>query len=461
MGYLSLRKVDTSSKVLSMRYAELTFLVLLVAYHAFLIVPRHRRWFPANYLVFLAGMALAWNLGLEGLRWQTLPPMVLLLIDLFTLFPTFATLRGRPGSGLVAALGAVGRSLVAFVALATALASLVLSVAFPLPHVELTGGLSPAYRVVRFPAQGPRPGLEVQVWYPASGDTRSQPRPGSGPETWQKAERDGGLPSFWQAYLQHLPTSLIRGGKTASPGTRYAVIYAAVPPGQSASDFGYLFEDLASRGFVVAAGGPIPPPLALKTDFHWEGATADLFRPFQFPDLWFQPELKLARGQAPDYQWLAATHDALEQLDREPGDPFFGSIDGGKHALWAWGTGDGPSAALKASLGLKGEVLVGGSAGAPATIPELRIVGAAPGAATANRWVLSLPALHRADVSDAAYLKPYLAFRGLKAQADAGLHGALRQYQAAFYQSLLWEKAGMATFGTSVPEVRGIVLTGR
>jgi hypothetical protein len=81
-----------------MRYGELLFLGLMAVYHAALLVPRHRRAFAANYLVFLAGMALAWNLSLEGLRWQTVPLLVLLLIDLLVLFPTFKTLRGTfPG----------------------------------------------------------------------------------------------------------------------------------------------------------------------------------------------------------------------------------------------------------------------------------------------------------------------------------------------------------------------------
>lgn len=442
-----------------MRYAELAFLVLLVAYHAFLIVPRHRRWFPANYLVFLAGMALAWNLGLEGLRWQTLPPLALLLLDLFLLFPTFATLRGKaPAGGFFSWLRALGRSLVALVGLAVALASLVLAVAFPLPRVELTGGLTPGYRVVRLPAQGTQPGLEVQFWYPASGDSREQPRPGSAPDDWQRVERNGGLPTFWQSYLHELPSSLVRGGKTAST-TKYAVVYVAVPEGQNANDFGYLFEDLASRGYLVAAGGPLPAPTP-ASEFRWESTLEDLARPFRFPDLWFQPEAKLDRGQDADYRWLASVQAAVQQLAAEPGDPFYGAVDGNKQALWAWGAGPGPTNAH--TLGLQGMILVGTKAASGrSSLPELRIVAGPPPTAEPNRWVLSLASLHRADVSDSAYLKPYLVWKGLKSRPDSGFHGALRQYQAAFLQALLWDRGGVASFAASVPEVPGIVVTGR
>lgn len=447
-----------------MRYAELVFLTILVLYHVVLLVPRRRRLFPANYLIFLAGMALAWNLGLEGLRWQTLPPLLLLLVDLAVLFPTFATLRGKaPSPGLLSGLGRVVRTAIAWVALMVAVGSAILSVAFPLPRVELTGGLTPGHRIVRFAPVGDKPGFQLRLWYPAAGSQRALPRPISQPETWQRLRAQGGLPVFWQSYLEHLPTASILGGRLVGK-TRHPVVFAVVPPGQDPIDFGYLFEDLASRGFIVAAGGPLPPPVQPDA-FDWSTVWTEMSRPFDGPRLWIEPEATLAgEGAGPSYQWVPLGQEALHQLDSEPGDPFYEALDWSRQALWVWGQGQGlPGATLKA-WGLRGTIQVGRLPGAsePSPVPELWIgAGAAPAKyGTPDQWVLTLPQLQRTDLSDSAYLKPYLFFFGLKSQPDAGLHGAVRQYQAAFYQHLFWSDSEQA-FGQTVPTIPGLVLTGR
>jgi hypothetical protein len=448
-----------------MRLAELAFLVLLVGYHAFLLVPRYRRPFPANYLVFLAGMALAWNLGLEGLRWQTLPPTLLLLIDLAVLFPSFATLRGRlPGPGFWRRLGRGCRTLTASAAFLLAGACALLAVAFPLPRVELTGGLTPSYRVVHFPSAGERPGMELRLWYPASGDLHPLPRAISSPENWRQARINGGLPVFWQSYLGLLPTSLIRGGKLASLGTKYPVVYVALPRGQDAGDFGYLFEDLASRGFVVAAGVPLPAAPAAEAPFSWTATFNELSEPFRNPRLWLEPEATQGQSEGPaDYRWVGPAHEALKQLDTQPGDLLFGGVDWDRQGLWVWGYGTPLAAEQSQSLGLRGALHAGGRppAGHRPASPELWVVGGkSPEKAADGQWFLALPSLHRADLSDSAYLRPALALIGLKAQPDAGLHGALRQYQAAFFQFVFWG-SGDASFGQTVPEVPGLTLTGR
>ena len=449
-----------------MRFAELAFLLLLLLYHAFLLTPRHRRPFSANYLVFLAGMALAWNLGWEGLRWQTLPPTALLLVDLAVLFPSFATLRGRlPRPGFWSGLGRTLRTLTASVAFLLAAAFLVLAVAFPLPKVDLTGGLAPSYRVVRFPPAGELPGLEVRLWYPSSGDSRPEPRADAEAETWRRVRLDGGPAVFWQSYLEHLPTSLVRGGKLASPGTRYPVVFVAVPRGQDPGDFAYLFEDLASRGFVVAAGLPLPPALPEPPSFRWEAAWADWAEPFIKPTLWLEPDVTLGKGEGPaDYRWVAQTQEAVRELSAEPGDLLFSGIDWTREGLWVWGYGTPLPASDQRALGLRSILHAGGRppAGHVPAGQELWIFG---GAVTekpqVDQWFLTLPHLHRADLSDAAYLKPALVFYGLKAQADSGLHGAVRQYQAAFFQYAFWNSGSGAAFSQTVPEISGLVLSGK
>jgi hypothetical protein len=449
-----------------MRFAELIFLVLLVVYHAFLLIPRYRRPLAFNYLVFVAGAALAWNLGLEGLRWQTLPPIILFLIDLLILFPTFATLRGTmPNRGFFRALGRLLRTLIAWAGWLLAVGALLLAVAFPLPRVDLTGGLPPSQRLVRFPVSGGRPALEIRLWYPASGDLRPLPRPVARAEVWQRIRASGGLPVFWQSYEEKLPTSLVKGGKLASSGTKYPVVYVALPEGEDPDDFGYLFEDLASRGFLVAAGIPLPGPLPAPQAFEWRSALSELALPFLHPRLWLEPEASTEKRKSPaDYRWLAATKAALEQLDAEPGDLLFASIDWKHQGLWAWGTGGVLPASSQTDLGLRCVLQAGGRPPADHRPggPELWISGGAPsGKEVPGQWFLTLPRLHRADLADAAYLKPYLTFFGLKAQADAGVHGALRQYQAAFFQYAFWASGADTTFGQTVPEVQGLLLSGK
>lgn len=439
-----------------MRVAEFLFLALLVVYHLVLLAPRHRRLFPANYLVFLAGMALAWNLGLEGLRWQTIPPIFLLLIDLAVLFPSFATLRGRmPRPGILPVFWGSLRLVVAFVGFAWAVASAVLSVTFPLPPVELTGGLNPSERVVRFPPEGSRPGLELRVWYPASGDRTPLPREASTPEAWQRTDLAGGLPVFWQSYLERLPTANIVGGRMASPKTKYPVVYAAVPSGQRASDFAYLFEDLASRGFVVVSAGPVPGPLPSPT-FDWATTWQELTHPLFTPALWLEPEKSLAPPQAADFSWLAPGQQALRILSQEPGDPFFQALDWSRQGLWVWGPG--PSPELRQELGLNTLIAVGPVGTNAVHGSELWITKDPSPSAIGRRWVLKTTALQRADLADSAYLKPYLGLVGLKTQPDAGLHGQIRQYQAAFYQFSFWPPRDGSTFGDTVPQVPGMTL---
>lgn len=446
-----------------MRPAELLFLAFLVLYQGFLLVPRHRRLFAANYVIFLAGMALAWNLGLEGFRWQTFPALALLLVDVVILMVTFRTLRGRIRTGWVSWLTGSFRLLFAFAGFVIALGCAVLAVAFPLPSVDWTGGLQPSHRLVRFAPEGGRPGLQIRLWYPAAGDLRPQPRPDSQPDSWARVAQKTGLAGFWQSYRERLPSGNIRGGRLAAPKTKYPVVYVALPPGQDAVEFGYLFEDLASRGFVVAAPQPLPEPLS-PTPFQWETVTNDLVRPWKDLSLWTQPEADEADPNLRvNTEWLLPGRDALRQLAAEPGDPLFAGLDWSRQALWLWGNATDMTDVELDSLDVRCLIGTGGpvplSRLAPGELwiqptPAREVVGQ-------GRWILAVEGLQRADLSDAAYLKPYLVFWGLKSRPDAGNHGLFRQYQAAFLQSSFWNSGTGARFGENVPPVPGMTLIGR
>jgi hypothetical protein len=176
---------------------------------------------------------------------------------------------------------------------------------------------------------------------------------------------------------------------------------------------------------------------------------------------WLEPDRKEGQPAAADYRWIEPAAGLMKQLDTEPGDLLFGAVDWGHQGLWAWGTGTLPEA-VRGGLGLKASVYAGTPpAGHQPSGLELWLTAGMTPAARPGEWFLSQPSLHRADVSDAAYLKPYLAFFGLKSSADAGNHGAMRQYLAAFYQFALWGPQGDTGFGATVPAVPGLKLSGR
>jgi hypothetical protein len=247
----------------------------------------------------------------------------------------------------------------------------------------------------------------------------------------------------------------------ASPGVRYPVIYAALPQGQNPDDFGYLFEDLASRGFLVAAAAPLPPPLPPQPAFTWEGAWKEWSLPFRNGTLWLEPDRTESRPAAADFGGSEAAYGLLKRLDADPGDTLFGAVDWNHAGLWVWGTGRVPEN-TRLTLGVRGVVYAGAAyASHRPTALELWMTSDPVPAPQAGQWFLTQPRWYRADLSDAAYLKPYLAFFGLKSSADAGNHGAVRQYLAAFYQFALWGPQGDTDFGATVPAVPGLKLTGR
>jgi hypothetical protein len=87
-------------------------------------------------------------------------------------------------------------------------------------------------------------------------------------------------------------------------------------------------------------------------------------------------------------------------------------------------------------------------------VPELWVTGQASATDSVldkSRWVLLLQSLHRADLTDAAYTKPFLAFFGLKSQADGRLHSIVREYLAAFFQFTLWGGDGTLLDAANAP----------
>jgi len=439
-----------------MRIAELLFLSFLVIYHAILLAPRHRRIFALNYLVFAAGIALGISLGLEGLRWQMIPAIAVLLLDLLYLFPTLRTLRGQmPNKGFLSALSRGFRFLISSGMFLLAVAAAVVCILFPLPQVPLTGGLAVGFKTVHFPAASGQPSKDVLVWYPASGSSLPLKGPESSPATWEATYSRGGLPVYWQAYLEHSPPRYVQGGKLARPNTRYPAVLLSVPPNDEALDFSWLAADLASRGFVVvgARSTPAPPQLV---QFTWATVQGQLLEPLLQPELWLQPEKSLELAPSSQESQIPVLRLALAAMVKEPGDVLYEAIDLKRVGSLAWkGAPSGRSVVGEAD-GLASMVWLGDQPkGSRKTkMPELWVTGQASATDSVldkSRWVLLLDSLHRADLTDAAYSKPFLAFFGLKSQADGRLHSIVREYLAAFFQFTLWGGDGTLLDAANAP----------
>ena len=439
-----------------MRIVELVFLIILVVYHAILLAPRHRRIFALNYLVFAAGIALGVSLGLEGLRWQMLPGIAVLLIDLLYLFPTLRTLRGQmPNKGFFSALARGFRSLVSSAMFLLAVGCAAVCLLFPLPQVPLSGGLAVGFKTVHFPAASGQPSKDVLVWYPASGSSLPLKGPETNPEVWEATHARGGLPAYWQAYLEHSPSRYVQGGKLAKPNTRYPAVLLSVPSGDEALEFSWLATDLASRGFVVVAARS-PLASAPMAPFSWSSLQGQLLEPVLKPELWLEPERSLDTAPSGQVSQIPLLRLALVAMAQEPGDLLYEAIDLKRVGSLAWKGSPGGRSVEGEAEGLASMVFLGDQPKGPrkSAVPELWVTGQASATDSVldkSRWVLLLQSLHRADLTDAAYTKPFLAFFGLKSQADGRLHSIVREYLAAFFQFTLWGGDGTLLDAANAP----------
>ncbi|MEX1177659.1 MAG: dienelactone hydrolase family protein [Nitriliruptor sp.] len=238
-----------------MRPAEFVLLVVtvvgVVRPATSLVVRRSIAW-PVAAAATIAAVA---HLTVEGARWQLTPlylaAAVVLLISLADAVRPPNAASGRVGWLLLGALAATGG---------------VLGWALPVPALPAPTGPQPVGTTVvsltdpeRRAGYGAEPGgareLALQVWYPA--DPQEPVAPGAwvpaGARFGRQAAAWLGMPSF---VLDHV--GLVRGHATddvaasPEPGPLPVVVYSHGWGGFRTIQSG-LAEDLASRGYVVAA----------------------------------------------------------------------------------------------------------------------------------------------------------------------------------------------------------------
>ncbi|NNM54428.1 MAG: hypothetical protein HKM05_06870 [Spirochaetales bacterium] len=424
-----------------MRLWETAFLLSLLVYHLALLAPRRRRAPAWNWLAPLAGLLALVSAVVEGLRWTDLPAWGLLILDILVLMFTFKTLNGKAQrKGFWFGLRATLRYLFVVASLITVLAIISLSFWFPLPANSWSGPFNTALRIETLPQphSGPSAQNQVLIWYPAAGSYTPGIRPLQTRATWITLQEKGGPPPFLDSHWALLPAGqpphFIQGGKLAGQESQYPVLLLIPPQKTFAWEYEYLAEDLASQGFVVAALTPPLSSFANKTVFQDFAAFIRSFAwsPTFWNSFWY---LEQQQSQALNRNVVAEAGNLktlLTKMDETPGNLLFHGLDLSKVALWNLGAPPLDASPL-AAQGFKVLVTPCARRTSNMTILQVPYSGEtfSPGSGPAV-WSLKIRGLHPADLTDMAFLKPYLAFWNLKGRFDAHPQLLFRAYTGDF-----------------------------
>ena len=436
-----------------MRLWESIFLLLLVFYHLALLVGRSRRPLVLNWLAPLAALAAILCLAIEGLRWTDLPPLALLLGDLLWLMVSFRRLRGRPARrGFWSAVRNTTRFLLASFFFLFALASACLLLIFPLPANPSPGGYPVALRDLQLEGSG----QALWLWYPAGGSSAPAPRPLQTEAAWDFLYENGGplpvLDSQWALLPASSPALLIEGGRLANPDRRFPLVVFVPPLGRQPWEYEYLLEDLASQGFVVASLGQ--PLKALPNPPNFFQQLLELRQGLALNSWIHREELGKTAPSGPVLSQALAVKDFVLRLNDSPSDIFYHGLSPKLLALWNLGSAPLKVSELKAS-GFSAVVtpLVQGLNRSLQVLQMPYYNQHHPVPA----WTLELKGLHPEDLSDMAFLKPYLVFFHLKGFLSAQPQLLARAYVGAFFSHVLY---GTDTdiFSKRSPKVPGALL---
>jgi hypothetical protein len=436
-----------------MRLWESIFLLLLVFYHLALLVRRSRRPLVLNWLAPLAALAAILSLAIEGLRWTDLPPLALLLGDLLWLMISFRRLRGRPARrGFWLALRNSTRFLLASFSFLFALASACLLLIFPLPANPSPGGYPVALRDLELDGSG----QTLWLWYPAGGSSTPVQRPLQTEAAWDYLYKNGGplpvLDSQWALLPAGTPPLLIEGGRLANPDRRFPLVVFVPPLGRQPWEYEYLLEDLASQGFVVASlGQPLNSSPSTPNFFQ---QLLGLQHGFAMSSWIHREELGKTATSGPVLTQALATKALVLRLNDSPSDIFYHGLATNLLALWNLGSTPLKTSELKTS-GFSAVVtpLV---QGLNRSLQVLQIPYSNQHHPVSS-WTLEITGLHPEDLSDMAFLKPYLVFFHLKGFLSAQPQLLARAYVGAFFSHVLY---GTDTdiFSKRSPKVPGALL---
>lgn len=443
-----------------MRIAELLFVGFLVLYQGARLLPRFRR-SGANLfgLMVCSGLAAA-MLAFDGLRWQQIPSLGLLLGELIGSVVSLGLRVGRRRQVNGGWFRQLSAGVLATVCWLVSWGGILLVVLFPLPPIHFTGGATPAYRQVVLPPQELRQPLTLDIWYPTSKSKGPTISNAGQQDLRAHRESQGGLPQNLTSYLTRWQTGVQTSGQVSPTGQRHPVILVAVPKSQQARDFSIQWADLASRGYVVVGARPTPSESRLSapvSDF--VSSVRDELLSLADLQKWVEPDLtyETATDQA-DYGLLGDTREALRQLNSDPSDRFYDTLDLGRVGLWAWD----PSARLPEGQKFVAQVLLDAKR-APSNesveVSTLSIVSDPTNVHNIHFWEWTIPNLKRSEVSDAAFLNPLVALENSRIELSPVRHTEIREYTAAFFAAAFWGR--LDDFRNGISEIPGTTLTGR
>jgi dienelactone hydrolase len=191
-----------------------------------------------------------------------------------------------------------------------------------------------------FLADGTKRELLVRFWYPASLDQGCEPAEYTSPTVWSYFSRlaEFALPEVKTNSCQDAP---------ATGGAHPVIVFTHGYTG-TFTDYTFLFEDLASRGYVVASVDHTYEATAV--DFPDGRLVKSIFGSHLAESTWSRDEQSLTRALSARPKDLKFVVDELARLNNEASGPFTGKLDLTRVAVAGHSLGG-----LAALLGLKQE----------------------------------------------------------------------------------------------------------
>jgi dienelactone hydrolase len=189
-----------------------------------------------------------------------------------------------------------------------------------------------------FPADGTKRELLVRFWYPASLDQGCELAEYTSPAVWSYFSQLSEFP------LPEVKTNSCKDAP-ATGGAHPVIVFT---PGYTGTftDYTFLFEDLASRGYVVASVDHTYEATAVE--FPDGRFVMSVFGSHLAESTWRRDEQSLARAASARPKDLKFVVDELARLNNEASSPFTGKLDLTKVAVAGHSLGG-----LAALLGLK------------------------------------------------------------------------------------------------------------
>jgi dienelactone hydrolase len=174
-----------------------------------------------------------------------------------------------------------------------------------------------------FAADGSKRALLVRLWYPTPHNENCQPAPYTSPAVWSYFSQLAGLlaPEVRTNSCLDAPVS---------EGRHPVVVFTHGYTG-TFTDYTYLFEDLASRGYLVAAVDHTYEATAVE--FPDGRFVESVFGSHLAEKTWRRDEQSLSLAVSVRLKDLRFIVDELVRLNGEPGSPFAGRLDLDKVAL--------------------------------------------------------------------------------------------------------------------------------